>query len=176
MPSWRLVMDFKFPNTSRMVPESLLSYRCEKVGLRSVPNDVGIELERLFLSSLKEMRDFESLFLGKWSLRFFSWYAERWLLYICNNVSFSKFPILEGIGPVRLLLFMSSSTKLGSFPDFWRNRTREFDYLNCSNYLKKWECDHWDGWHTKKKRLLRDSNWPTCWGIEDRARYISLDR
>ena len=65
-------MDFKFPNTSRMVPESLLSYRCEKVGLRSVPNDVGIEQERLFLSSLKEMRDFESLFLGKWSLRFFS--------------------------------------------------------------------------------------------------------
>ena len=43
-------MDFKFPNTSRMVRESLLSYRCEKVGLRSVPNDVGIELERLFLS------------------------------------------------------------------------------------------------------------------------------
>ena len=52
-------MDFKFPNTSRMVQESLLSYRCEKVGLRSVPNDVGIELERLFLSSVKEMRDFE---------------------------------------------------------------------------------------------------------------------
>ena len=58
-PSWRLVMNFKFPNTSRMVPESLLSYRCKKVGLRSVHNDVGIELERLFLSSLKEMRDFE---------------------------------------------------------------------------------------------------------------------
>lgn len=51
-------MDFKFPNTSGMVPESLLSYRCKKVGLWSVPNDVRIELERLFLSSLK-MRDFE---------------------------------------------------------------------------------------------------------------------
>ena len=37
-------------------------------------------------------------------------------IYICNNVSVSKFPILEGIGPVRMLLFMSSSTKLGSFP------------------------------------------------------------
>ena len=52
-------MDFKFPNTSGMVPESLLSYSCKKVGLRSVPNDVGIELGKLFLSSLKEMRDFE---------------------------------------------------------------------------------------------------------------------
>ena len=52
-------MDFKFPNTSVMVPESLLLYRYKKVGLRSVPSDVGIELERLFLSSLKEMRDFE---------------------------------------------------------------------------------------------------------------------
>ena len=37
-------------------------------------------------------------------------------IYIRNNVSVSKFPILEGIGPVRMLLFMSSSTKLGSFP------------------------------------------------------------
>ena len=37
-------------------------------------------------------------------------------IYICNNVSVSKFPTLEGIGPIRMLLFMSSSTKLGSFP------------------------------------------------------------
>ena len=52
-------MDFKFPNSSGMMLERLLLYRCKKVWLVSVPNVMGIELERLFLSSLKEMRDFE---------------------------------------------------------------------------------------------------------------------
>ena len=78
---------------------------------------------------------------------------------------------------------------------------------NCLNYLKKLECNHWDCWHTKKKKGYKETlidliveelshltnfhpkcgtsrllSRSICGGIsldnllDDRARYISLDK
>ena len=39
-------MDFKFPNSSGMEPESQLLYRCKIVKFLREPKDVGIKPER----------------------------------------------------------------------------------------------------------------------------------
>ena len=62
-------MDVKFPNSSGMVPESRLLYRCKRVKFLREPKVLGTKPERLFVSRLKNMREFRFPISKRWSQR-----------------------------------------------------------------------------------------------------------